>query len=267
MNPFSKQPPPAVPITLQMGAGHTYELATPAALEAFFATVSYRLEPDGWATRFPVILDVLNAGGLRPADAPAAVAELDVIARELRGLPARKAVWDYQDTRPVPDDGHLPVRHGAASLHEYFVTADGRTPLADRLRETAEAARLRDTTVRMGTVRARQDLRKSLGTFLFGFVLGTAALIWFPDYFLTGHGSKEGPLIWAMGYLMAGFGVWLLIEARNPALAAWRRRHRILVNLAAVSVSAAVVTLSWRREVPPPRPTLRAPRPVVSPSR
>ena len=252
------------PITLRFGAGQpSIELADPATLEAFFATVSYRLEPDGWATRFPLTLDVLNAGRLTPAEAPAVVAELDLIAAELRALPARKAVWDYQDTRPREDVG-LPVRRGAANLHDYFVAVDGRTPLAERLREAAEAARSRGTAVHLGTARARQDLHKAVALLGFGLVTGTAALLWFPDYFLTNHGGHDGPLIWAVGYLVAGFGAWGLLEARRPALAAWRRRHPWPTGTAALLVTVAVIVVSWRSgDGHEPRPVIR--RPLTSP--
>lgn len=233
------------PVTLHLGAGREVELTDPATLDAFFATVSYRLEPDGWATRFPFTLDHLNAGRLGPAEARGAVAELDTIARELRDLPARRAVWDYQDTRPR-DDADLPVRRDAANLHEYFVANDGRTPLAERLREAAATAGERHGSVRVQTKRAHEELTRAGTLLLLGLGIGVAGLIWFPDWFLTSHGGKDGPLIWAMGFLLAGFGVWGLLEARAPALAAWRRRHPVLAGIVATVVTIAVVVASWR---------------------
>lgn len=247
-SPLSSPPPP---VTLRLdAAGYSLELADPATLEAFFATVSYRLEPEGWATRFPLTLDGLNAGRLTPAEAPAILAELDLIAAELRALPSRKAVWDYQDTR-LREDAGLPVRHGAASLHDYFVAADGRTPLVTRLREVAEAARSRGVAVRVGTARARADFRRAVSLLGFGLAAGTAALVWFPDYVLTSHGAHDGPLAWAVGYLVASFGAWGLMEARRPALSAWRRRHPWLAWTAALLVTVAVIVAGWRGGRPP----------------
>lgn len=235
---------PGKPLTLRLGPGLEFELADVSTLDAFFATVSYRLEPDGWGTRFPLTLDHLNAGRLGPGSAPAAVTELETIGRELRELPARKAVWDFQDTRPR-DDAALPVNRAAANLHDYFVAADGRTPLVERLRAAAQAAAERRATVVMPTKYAGQELKKALTLLAFGLGLGTVALLWFPHWFLTSHGGKDGPLIWAMGYLMAGFGAWLTLEARSPGLAAWRRRHPWVAGIAASVVSLGVVILSW----------------------
>lgn len=236
------------PVTISLGPGRSFELASNAVLEAFFATVSYRLEPDGWATRFPLTLDYLRAGRLGPAEAAGVLAELETIGRELRALPARKAVWDYQDTRPRLDAGGEIVNPAAENLHDYFVTADGRTPLVQRWRELAEASRDVRQTVRIATTFQRKQLKNALALFLFGSVLGTAALIWFPNYFLTGHGSKNGPLIWAVGYLMAGFGAWMLLESRSPALADRRRRHAWLSALIGGGITLAVLIASWQDE-------------------
>ena len=264
MNAPMSSPKVRPPVTLDLGPGRTFELATDAVLEAFFATVSYRLEPDGWATRFPLTLDYLRAGRLGPAEAAGAVAELETIGRELRELPARKAVWDYQDTRPRDGAGEL-VNDAAPNLDEYFVAADGRTPLGQRLREVAEASRERRQTVRLATTFGRKQLRGALFLLALGLVIGTVALVWFPDVFLTQHGSKSGPLIWAVGYLMAGFGVWLVVEARSPGLADRRRRQPWLAFLVGGALTAAVLTAAWREERPAPRPRI-SPRAVPTPA-
>ncbi|MBV9657922.1 MAG: hypothetical protein JO295_07410 [Verrucomicrobia bacterium] len=236
------------PLTLHLGAAQAVTLASPPVLDAFFATVSYRLEPDGWGTRFPITLDYLHAGRLGPAEAAAAQAELETIARELRALPARKAVWDYQDTRPraVPP-GFPGVNPAAENLDAYFVAADdGRTPLVERLRELAVACRERGQTLRLATSEGRKQLKGALFVLGFGLLLGTAGLLWFPHYILSNHGSKSGPLIWAVGYLIAGFGVWMTLEARSPALAAMRRRHSWLATFVGAAVTLAVFIAAWR---------------------
>ena len=232
------------PITLHLGAGHTVELAEAHVLDAFFATVSYRLEPEGWATRFPLALDALNAGRLTPAQAPAALAELDLIAAELRALPARRAVWDYQDTRPW-DDRALPVRHDAGSLHDYFVAADGRTPLVARLREAAAAAHERGVALVVPTKAANDARQFGLVLLVSGLALGVAARTWFPRWFLTSHGGKDGVAFWALGFLMAGFGGWAWWEARFPALAGWRRAHPLVTGLLVAAATGVTLWAGW----------------------
>lgn len=237
----------ARPVTLSLGNGHTFELADEAVLEAFFATVSYRLEPEGWATRFPLTLDALNAGRLLPAQAPAAVAELDLIAAELRDLPARRAVWDYQDTRRR-DDRALAVRHDAGSLHDYFVAADGRTPLVGRLREVAAAAGERASAVVLPTRQARETRKKAVTLTVLGLGLGVAGWIWFPHWFLTSHGGKDGVAFWAVGFLMAGFGGWGLLEVRAPTLASWRRAHPLIAGMLIAAAVGVMLWFGWEGE-------------------
>src|SRR5258707_8353336 len=69
------------------------DLAPAYALDALFATISLRLEPNGWASRFPAVLDHLQGGRIDPARADAALTELRTIARELADVPVDRVVW------------------------------------------------------------------------------------------------------------------------------------------------------------------------------
>ncbi|HEV8269231.1 MAG TPA: Imm70 family immunity protein, partial [Thermoanaerobaculia bacterium] len=81
------------------------DLSTPRVLGAFAATLSYRLEPDGMGTRFPIVLDRLLAGRLSPREADTALSELETIAAELRKLSPDKVVWSLHDLTRQGDAG------------------------------------------------------------------------------------------------------------------------------------------------------------------
>ena len=153
-------------------------------------------------------------------------------------------MWDYQDTRRR-DDRALAVRHDAANLHDYFVAADGRTPLAARLREVAAAAGERASAVVLPTRQAREARKKATVLTVFGLCLGLAGWVWFPHWFLTSHGGHEGLTFWAVGFLLAGFGAWGLLEVRAPTLASWRRAHPLVTGLLGAAATAATVWGGW----------------------
>ncbi len=94
-------------------------------LHAFFSTISARLEPEGWGTRFPTVMGELYRGELSAQDAHRALAELDQIREELRRFPPSDVVWDVEDRskRPPWDDE---ISEDITDLSNYFVTEDGR---------------------------------------------------------------------------------------------------------------------------------------------
>ena len=94
-------------------------------LFAFFSTVRTRLEPDGWGSRFPVVMNELYGGELSGESAPKAVAELDQIREELRKLPPSKLVWDAEEPSKQPPWGEN-VRDDVDDLASAFTTHDGR---------------------------------------------------------------------------------------------------------------------------------------------
>ena len=115
-------------VTMMSGAGDV-PLAPDDVLEALFATISYRLEPNGWASRFPTVLDRLHEGRLDVASADAALSELELISAELKKLPADRVVWSMRDLARKDDSRH-PVRRDARNAYEYFIARDGRPILA-----------------------------------------------------------------------------------------------------------------------------------------
>ncbi len=92
---------------------------------AFFSTVGARLEPDGWGSRFPALMNELYAGELSGEHAPAALAELDQVREELRQLPPSDVVWDVEDRSKQPPWGD-DISDDITDLGNYFVTEDGK---------------------------------------------------------------------------------------------------------------------------------------------
>lgn len=101
------------------------EIGSSELLEAFFATVGGRLEPEGWGSRFPELMEEFYEGRLASEQAPAVLGHLEQIAEELRQLPPGQAIFDHEfQDAPEPAD----VRGDAESLYDYF-QARGNVPL------------------------------------------------------------------------------------------------------------------------------------------
>jgi 2,3-bisphosphoglycerate-dependent phosphoglycerate mutase len=93
--------------------------------KAFFSTVAARLEPDGWGTRFPLVMHDLYEGEISGDDAAQARKELDTIREELRKFPPSDVVWDIHDPAKQPPWGDN-IADTITDLGNYFVTSDGR---------------------------------------------------------------------------------------------------------------------------------------------
>jgi len=94
-------------------------------LKSFFSTIAARLEPDGWGTRFPVVMNELYEGELSPESAPKARQELDTIRGQLKAHPPSDVVWDIHDRSKQPPWGD-DIADRITDLGNYFVTSDGR---------------------------------------------------------------------------------------------------------------------------------------------
>ena len=71
-----------MPLGLHVGEV-TWRVGSPDLLHEFFATISERLEPLGWGTRFPALLNDLYQGELAPDHVETALSELLLARREL----------------------------------------------------------------------------------------------------------------------------------------------------------------------------------------
>lgn len=116
-----------------------FVLAPEHILEAMFATISYRLEPEGRATRFPQVLTGLYGGYLKPENAAQALQELGIIEQEMKNLPPERAVWNLQDLTPIDPAGQ-PFNGMAKNAYDFFRAADNR-PIIAVLRDAVYESR------------------------------------------------------------------------------------------------------------------------------
>ena len=230
-----------------MSSPNTALLAPDYILEGLFATITFRLEPDGRGTRFPFTMGELYKGRLDPAHVDRVLEELAVIADELHRVPTRRAVWDAVHFRPA-DDSRLPVRHDARNLFDYFISADNR-PLVPALGEWV--GRQRNSTqvaeLRPRVIEARRKAGYNL--LLIGIAWMIIGLLFFPHYVLVPIGSQShhGPLVWTLGLLWAVLGLAGVAAERWPRLS--RRVDYMPVWAWAVVIVCGLAGwgyLSWR---------------------
>lgn len=102
-----------------------WEVGTPDLLTAFFSSITTNLEPEGWGTRFPALMNELYGGQLQGERATQARAELRTVREELSGHPPTSLVWDYHDPDASPPWGDS-ISSDITGLGNYFYTPDGR---------------------------------------------------------------------------------------------------------------------------------------------
>ena len=93
-------------------------------VHAFFSTISFNLEPNGWGTRFPAIMVELYQGELRKVSAQSAISELKLIKQEFEKLSPSNVVWDIENLSLQPPWG-IDIAEDITSLGNYFVTSEG----------------------------------------------------------------------------------------------------------------------------------------------
>jgi 2,3-bisphosphoglycerate-dependent phosphoglycerate mutase len=120
--------------------GNVWLVGTGDFFHAFFSTIGARLEPDGWGTRFPVLMTELYGGELAADHAARALAELERVREELRRLPPSDVVWDIEDRGRQPPWGE-DISDEITDLGNYFVTADGKDLIDTAAEAIASAGR------------------------------------------------------------------------------------------------------------------------------
>ncbi|HUS47013.1 MAG TPA: immunity 70 family protein [Phycisphaerae bacterium] len=94
-------------------------------MHAFFSTISYHLEPDGWGSRYPELMNGLYQGRLDHEHASKVLQDIREIREKLKGFPPSKVVWDIEDLSARPPWGD-DLSSRITSLSNYFVTSTGR---------------------------------------------------------------------------------------------------------------------------------------------
>lgn len=133
-------------LDLQVGDDH-WRLGSAEVLHAFFSTISVRLEPQGWGTRFPALMDELYQGELAPGRVETALSELLLARRELALRPPSQVVWDA-DAPDAPAPWGDAVAGGAPDLSRCFYSDEGRD-----LFDVLLAGLMRLRTVAAGSLR------------------------------------------------------------------------------------------------------------------
>jgi 2,3-bisphosphoglycerate-dependent phosphoglycerate mutase len=109
------------------------EIGTASFFHAFFSTITGNLEPNGWGSRFPILMNELYQGQLERRDAAGALKELEQIRTEFARLATDKVIWDIEDRSKRPPWGDN-IADTVTSLENYFVASAGRD-LIEMLRE------------------------------------------------------------------------------------------------------------------------------------
>lgn len=112
------------------------EVGSSALLHSFFSTISFHLEPEGWGTRFPELMNELYRGKLEPSAASKTLSDAQSIKAELARLPVDRVVWDIENVHAKPPWGDY-VDASVKSLADYHITSTRRV-LMDLLIECVE---------------------------------------------------------------------------------------------------------------------------------
>ncbi|AIF51855.1 immunity 70 family protein [Pelosinus sp. UFO1] len=102
-----------------------YEIGHGDFLHSFFSTISYHLEPEGWGTKYPYLLNHLYNGKLCVTDVAKAVTELEEVRSKLTHFSPNEVIWDIENLNKKPPWG-TNISGDITNLSNYFVTSDGR---------------------------------------------------------------------------------------------------------------------------------------------
>ena len=102
-----------------------YEIGTGDYLHSFFSSVSCHLEPGGWGTEYPFLMNELYSGTLRWEEALTVMEEIQAIRERLRLYGPSEVIWDIDDLALRPPWGE-DISSDITSLADYYVTSDGK---------------------------------------------------------------------------------------------------------------------------------------------
>jgi hypothetical protein len=104
---------------------NAYDIGTLENWYALGATISYHLEPDGWGTKYPELMNSFFQCKLARCHAEKVLKDLQAIREELKWFPPSAVVWDFENPGFRPPQG-TPHRENVTDLSNYFVSKYGR---------------------------------------------------------------------------------------------------------------------------------------------
>lgn len=127
-------------------AEKTFNIGSPDLLHAFFSTITFHLEPNGWASRFPVLMDDLYSGKVSYEKIPRLKDELEEARIELARYPPSKVIWDIEDLSKQPP-WRDEIAETTKSLADYFSNSLNSESLFDVLTRAIEYAQTEEADI------------------------------------------------------------------------------------------------------------------------
>jgi hypothetical protein len=119
-----------------------YQIGHGDFLHAFFSTISYHLESDGWGSKYPCLLKNLYYGRLDFEDIPRAREEVIEIRSRLMDYKPSSIIWDIENLSKQAPWGNN-ISSSITNLGNYFITSDGRDLFDVLLKVLEDAERLK----------------------------------------------------------------------------------------------------------------------------
>jgi hypothetical protein len=101
-----------------------YEIGSGSFFNSFFSTISYHLEPNGWGSKYPVLMNEFYQGTLEWKKAEEILKNILEIREYLKKYTPDKVIWDIKDLKKRPPWGDN-ISTDITDLSNYFVTSDG----------------------------------------------------------------------------------------------------------------------------------------------
>lgn len=102
-----------------------HEIGSASFLHCFFSTISYNLEPKGWGTEYPILMNEFYSGKLIRDKLQHAIRELNEIENRFNALSQDKVIWDIEKMDAKPPWG-ISISKDIDNLGNYFITSDGQ---------------------------------------------------------------------------------------------------------------------------------------------
>ena len=110
-----------MPVGLVVGDSF-YEIGTSDLLNAFFSTISHNLEPNGWGSVYPLVMQELFQGSLKWKRSETVIENLQQIRECLKQFSPDKVVWNIENLTKRPPWGDDIQNPNVIDLSNYFVT-------------------------------------------------------------------------------------------------------------------------------------------------